>query len=90
MSKDIGIIAELQAAEARIRTLEENLQAANEDREELIRTHEETVGRLESKNYELREALEKLIDIAKQVDGWESFPMRAIEGAEEVLEKERG
>ena len=58
MSKDIGIIAELQAAEARIRTLEENLQAANEDREELIRTHEETVGRLE---YEIN-WLQSLLD----------------------------
>ena len=60
----------------------------NEDREELIRTHEETVGRLEYKNRELREALEELIDVAKQVDGCESGLMWAIEDAEDVLEKE--
>ena len=62
----------------------------NEDREKLIRTHKETVRKLESKNYELREALEDLLEVAKQVDGWESFPMWAINDAEDVLEKEQG
>ena len=60
----------------------------NEDREELIKTHKETVRKLKSKNYELREALEELIDVAKQVDGCESGLMWAIEDAEDVLEKE--
>ena len=60
----------------------------NEDREELIKTHKETVRKLKSKNYELREALEDLLEVAKQVYGGESLPMWAIEDAEDVLEKE--
>ena len=43
------------------------------------------VCKLEGKVEKLRNALQRLIDVAEQCDSWESFPSKALEDAEKAL-----